>query len=125
MDFIKKLFGRGGKEGGSSTEGPRHISIQFWDLREETAAKERGVPAGLYFTANPILESDLNRPTLIPEMSFSFFEKLGQEGLMESSNVQIAVDTKQKMVVDPQDLGLHTFWLHTRNATSAHTRESS
>lgn len=84
-----------------SGESNRGVSVQFYDLREEAAAEERGLAPGYYLTVHPIFEPDLKDRNLIPRLTFSFFETLKEQNLLESSDTHIPIDTNGQMAVDP------------------------
>lgn len=99
---LRRLFLRTPKpEQFGSTETHRGISVQFYDLRETKAAKERGVEPGYYLTVYPILPPDLEDSMLLHKLSHFLLEKLKDEGLLESSDTRIPIDNKNKMFVDP------------------------
>ena len=89
-ETLQRLVSRKPNEQSAPTEAHRSVSVQFYDLREAEAAKERGVDPGYYLTVHPI-----------HKLSPSFFEKLKDEGLLEQSDTRIHIDNKAEMFVDP------------------------
>lgn len=77
------------------------MEVWFYDLREEEAAQERGVAPGYYLTVHPILESDLKDHRLISKLTLFLFKKLQEEGLLDESDIEIPIDIKGKLFVDP------------------------
>jgi len=84
----------------SSKEKVRERYLQFWDLTDPKKAKEHDAPPGYYFTVEVSLD-ELQDSMLIQKFTMSFFAELKKAGLMERSGVNIALDTQQKMIVDP------------------------
>lgn len=100
-ETLQRLVSRKPNEQSAPTESQRSVSVQFYDLREAEAAKERGVDPGYYLTVHPILPPDLEDGMLLHKLSLSFFEKLREEGLLEQSDTRIHIDNKAEMFVDP------------------------
>lgn len=106
-ESLQKLFG-GSKqpklEDGFVVEGPGKKEIGFFDLRDAEAAKEKGVEPGIYLSAFPITKEELKDEFLLHKLTFSFFEKMAEVGLMKSSNTRISVDTQMTGFVDPEQM---------------------
>ena len=99
---LRKMFSRTPKPDQiGSKETHRGISVQFYDLREVEAAKEKGVDPGYYFTVHPVLPPDLEDSMLLHKLSPTFFEKLKGEGLLAHSDTRIYIDNKAEMFVAP------------------------
>ena len=104
-ETLERLFGGGRRqskpEGKFTVEGTGKKEIGFYDLREPDKAKERGVEPGFYMSAFPITKLELKDEFLLHKLTFQFFEKLGELGLMQSGDTRIAVDTQGEAFVDP------------------------
>lgn len=104
-ETIKKLF-RGGRRqsqtnGKFEIEGVGQKKIDFFDLREPDKAKERGVKPGFYLTTSPITAEEIKNPLLLQILTFQFFGKLAEIGLMKRGDTIIPIDNSGKAVVDP------------------------
>ena len=91
-------------EGKFTVEGTGKKEIGFFDLRNAEAAKEKGVEPGIYLSAFPITKAELKDEFLLHKLTFSFFEKMAEVGLMKSSNTRISVDTQMTGFVDPEQM---------------------
>ncbi|MBU2052148.1 hypothetical protein KKH13_02985 [Patescibacteria group bacterium] len=105
-ETLKKFFGAGRRQVQSRTgefeiEGIGKKQIGFNDLREPDKAKERGVEPGFYLTANPITPQEIDNAFLLQMLTFQFFAKLGELGLMQKGDTVIPVDNTGEAVVDP------------------------
>jgi hypothetical protein len=88
------------KNQSASVETRKGVSVHFQDIREEEAAKEKGVDPGYYFVIHPISPQNLKDTRIINNFTPSFFKILIEKGLLKGTLQEIGESNDTDLIVD-------------------------